>query len=77
MYYRKEGVWRINGDDLKDLEFFRAVDAFSLFQKISQWVGGTIAGSGNPMVEIVDDKIKAHKHGFDKWSFRKLPEKQG
>ncbi len=39
------------------------------------WVGGVLPRSGNPMVEITDDKVKAHKAGFDQWSFRKMPEK--
>ena len=66
--------WRKNGDNLRDLEFYRVLDAYSVFQRISEWVGGTLANTGNPMVAITDDKIKAHKHGFDRWSFRKLPE---
>jgi hypothetical protein len=57
------------------LEFYRVLDAYSAFQRISEWVGGTLANTGNPMVAITDDRIKAHKHGFDRWSFRKLPEK--
>lgn len=68
-------IWRINGDNLRDLQMFKVVDAFSMFQTISEWVGGVLPKNGNPMVEITDDKIKAHKHGFDKHSFRKLPTK--
>jgi hypothetical protein len=66
-------VYRINGDNLGDMEFYKACDAFSMFQKISQWQGGVLAGSGNPMVQITDNVVKAHKHGFDKWSFRRPP----
>jgi hypothetical protein len=62
---------RINGDDLKDLEFYKTLDAFSVFQEIEMWVGGVLAAAGNPMVQITDDKIKVAKHGFDKFSFRK------
>lgn len=68
-------TWRVNGDNLKDLEFFKAVDAYTMFQQLSMWIGGVLPRSPNPMVEITDDKVKAHKHGFDKWSFRKPPEK--
>ena len=71
----REYHWRKNGDNLRDLEFYRVLDAYSAFQRISEWVGGTLANTGNPMVAITDDRIKAHKHGFDRWSFRKLPEK--
>lgn len=66
-------AYRVNGDNLKDLEFYKACDAYSVFQKISQWQGGVLSGSGNPMVEITDNVVKAHKHGFDKWSFRRHP----
>jgi hypothetical protein len=66
--------WRVNGDNLRAMEFYKAADAFSLFQKISQWVGGVLPSTANQMVEIKDDLIKVHKHGFDKWSFRKLPQ---
>ena len=66
---------RVNGDNLKEFQMFRVMDAFSMFQLISGWVGGVLPRNPNPMVEITDDKIKSHKHGFDKWSFRKLPSK--
>jgi hypothetical protein len=67
-------IWRINGDNLKNIEFYKAVDAFTMFQKISQWVGGVLPNTATPMVEINNDLIKAHKHGFDRWSFRKQPQ---
>jgi len=67
--------WRINGDNLKDFQMFKVADPFSMYQRISQWVGGVLPRNANPMVEITDDKIRAHKHGFDQWSFRKPPEK--
>lgn len=66
---------RLNGDNLKDVQFFKAIDAYSLFQRLAQWVGGVLPNQGNPTVDITDDRIKIHKHGFDKWSFRKLPSK--
>jgi len=70
-------AWRVNGDDLKDIQFYRVMDAYTLFQEIEMWVGGVLASSGNPMVEIKDDKVKAAKHGFDEWSFRKPPRTAG
>ena len=67
--------WRCNSTEkgyaLKDIEFARAVDPFTLFQEISMFVGGVLPRNANPMVEIVDQVIKAEKHGFDKWSFRR------
>lgn len=63
--------WKCNVSTLKDLFFYRAVDAFTLFQELSMFVGGVLPRNPNPMVEITDDKVKVEKHGFDKWSFRK------
>ena len=72
-------IWniRMNGDNLRDMQFFKAVDAYSMFQRLSQWVGGVLPGHGNAVVEITDDRIKIHKHGFDGMSFKKPPSKKG
>jgi hypothetical protein len=68
----RELLIRVNGDNLKDLQFAKAIDPFQIFQLISQWVGGILTSTGNEMVTIADiDKVG--KHGFDKWSFRKPP----
>ena len=73
--YGPNSEWRCNSTEqgyaLKDIEFARAVDPFTLFQEISMFVGGVLPRNTNPMVEIVDQVVKAEKHGFDKWSFRK------
>lgn len=69
-----ENTWRVNGDNLKDLHFFKIVDAYTAFQEIEMWIGGVLPAQGNPMVVITDDKVKAEKHGFDRWSFRKMKE---
>ena len=67
--------WHCNSTErgyaLKDIDFARAMDPFTLFQEISMFVGGVLPRNPNPMVEIVDQVVKAEKHGFDKWSFRK------
>lgn len=70
---KEERSWRCN--DAKDFPlkrflFQRAVDPYSLFQEIAMFVGNW-PNPGNPIVKITDDKVKAAKHGFDKWSFRK------
>lgn len=60
---------------LKELEFFKVKDSYSAFQDLSMYVSGVLNQSDNAMIKISDaDKI--HKHGFDKWSFRKLPSKK-
>lgn len=67
----EEKPWRVNGDNLKSLEFFRAMDPYAAFQEISMWVAN-LAQPGREMVEIADDRVKIHKAGFDpKTSFRK------
>lgn len=74
-YYSKVDKWRCNsaekGWSLKDYDFPRAMDPYTLFQELSMFVGGVLPRNPNPMVEITDDNVKVSKHGFDKWSFRK------
>lgn len=67
----KEADWIANGTNLHNYDFIKALDPYTAMQELSMWVGGVLPTSGNPIVEITDDKIKVHKHGFDKWSFRK------
>jgi hypothetical protein len=74
-YYRKGIEWHCNSAEkdwsLKEYDFPRVMDPFTLFQELSMFVGGVLPRNPNPMVEITDDKVKVAKHGFDKWSFRK------
>jgi len=58
---------------LKALQFFKVMDAYSAFQSLDMWISGTLAYPQNEMV-MLDDKSMIAKHGFDKWSFRKQPE---
>lgn len=71
---RQTPSWGINGFDLGAVEFYRVMDPHTLYQELSMWVGGILPRSGAEMVTI-DDKTRAAKHGFDRWSFRKMPEK--
>lgn len=66
--------WIVDSDDLSRFDMPRVLDPYQAHQEIAMWVGGVLPSNGNPMVEIADDKVKAHKAGFDKWSFRKMPE---
>jgi hypothetical protein len=66
--------WDINGDRLKDIQFYKRLDAFSAFQEIAMWVGGVLPGNANAMV-TVDDSVRIAKHGFDKASFRNMERK--
>lgn len=58
--------------ELKDLEFYRIMDPYHAFQELSMWIGGVLIGPERPMI-TVSNEVKIHKHGFDKWSFRKQP----
>ena len=71
-YYNDEKyVWRVDGYDLKEYQFYRVVDPVTAFQEIYMWSDGVLTKNEKNIVVITDDKIKAHKHGFDEWSFRK------
>jgi hypothetical protein len=66
-------VWQINNGkefSLRSVEFQKVMDPFTCMQELSMWVGNW-PRHPNPMVTITDPVIKAQKHGFDKWSFRR------
>ena len=65
--------WKIDSFDLKQFNLHRQVDPYAMHQEIAMWVGN-LGKPGNLMIEI-DEKTKIHKHGFDKFSFRKGKEK--
>lgn len=60
----------LNHDDLGILEFFKVFDPYQAFQELSMWVGNMNSPENN-MVQLSDKELIA-KHGFDKWSFRKM-----
>lgn len=60
---------------LKKLDFHKFKDPYTTYQDIFQYVAGVLNRPENNMVTI-SDKDKIHKHGFDKWSFRKMPTKK-
>jgi len=65
--------WKINTDGLGAMGFAKRLDPFTAFQELSMWIGGVLPRSGNPMVQIKDEKTMLKKHGMDEWSFRKMP----
>lgn len=70
-YYKRVTKGIGNPDDLRTIGFASVIDPYTMFQKIDMWVSGVLTNTGNPTVEITDDKIKLAKHGFDdKTSFR-------
>ena len=58
------------------MNFQVVMNPFQAFQELSMHIGGVVASSGPKTIEITDPKIKIAKHGFDKHSFRKSPEKR-
>lgn len=60
---------------LKDLKFYKCVDAFTAFQELSMFISGVMGGKVPKMVEI-SDQDRIAKHGFNQWSFRKEPSKK-
>lgn len=60
---------------LKKWHFQKAVDPYTAFQEIDMFRNSALKANERPMVSI-SDKDKIHKHGFDKWSFRKMPSKR-
>ena len=58
---------------LKDYEFYKIFDSFQAFQEVMMFMGGVLGRGEKEIVEVAD-KYKIGQHGFDKWSFRKMPE---
>lgn len=57
---------------LKDVEFYKVLDSFTAYQELDMFISGTLPQSTAMPIEIAD-KDKIPQHGFDKWSFRKMP----
>ena len=61
-----------NGE-LKKIEFYRVMDAYTLWQELSMYIDGCLSSPGNKMIEI-EDKYKIEGHGFDsQYGFRTRP----
>lgn len=58
---------------LLDLNIQRALDPYSVFQSVSQFIEGVVPGQQLPLVEI-SDRSKVDKKGFDPiYGFRRRP----
>jgi len=73
-YERHSTTWEINPARLKEVEFFRKINAYQAFQEIEMWVGGVLPQI-SPDMAAIDDATRLAKHGFDKTSFRKAKAK--
>lgn len=71
--------WERDGDVLTEnpllatFQMFRSLNAWQAFQELSMFFGNLAAPDRVPVT--VADKDRIAQHGFDKWSFRKLPTK--
>ena len=57
--------------NLSAMQFQRCMDPYMTYQELDMWVGGVLTNTENP--PDIADKHKIDQHGFDQWSFRKLP----
>lgn len=63
--------WHVDQATLAPMEFAKAVPPAIAFQEIAMWRGGVLGNDAVNAPDIIDDKIKIAKHGYDKRSFRK------
>jgi hypothetical protein len=73
-YWRNHPKFFIN-PLLKEYQFYKVFDAVQAFQEIQMFMGGVL-GAGEKEIVEVEDKYKITQHGFNKWSFRKEPQKK-
>ena len=57
---------------LKDIQFYKVFDSYSCFQKIEHYLNNELI-KPDEIDYVPTDKLKVQSHGFDKWSFRKMP----
>ncbi|MFA5154792.1 MAG: hypothetical protein WC554_19760 [Clostridia bacterium] len=68
----KENCIELNGE-LKSLQFYKVKDPYTTYQDIYQFISGVL-GLNAPKTVDISDSSKIIKHGFDKWTFRKMPQ---
>jgi len=71
----KRNIQFIINPDLSKTGLVQLIDPYAAFQEISMFLGGVLGSEAAPMVEI-EDKYRIEGHGYDKWSFRKMPTKK-
>lgn len=59
---------------LKEFDFQKIVNPYEAMQEIEMYIG-RLAVNNVPKMPVGSDKVIAESKGFDKWSFRKMPEK--
>lgn len=69
---QKAGQMIIN-PRLEPYGFARQLDPWTAYQELSMFVEGVLRHP-DPVTEPISDQDRLVQHGFDHWSFRKLPE---
>lgn len=69
-----KGVKITINPNLKNLSFQKVFSPYSAYQEIEMFLGGMISKKENDILKISDVYMLVTK-GFDKWSFKKLPDK--
>jgi hypothetical protein len=73
-FINAEVLYRIEKNPcLKELGFYQVKDPYEAYQELAMFLGGVMGTDARPMVQLSDQEVH-QKHGFDKWSFRKMPE---
>lgn len=60
---------------LKELQFTKVMDQFTLLQEIEMYMG-RLSENNTPAMPVGSNKVIAESKGYDKWSFRKMPTKK-
>lgn len=73
--HEKAPIIAVDGDlirinpNLRKMDFHTIMDPFTAYQELSMFLGNNMAQQLDPVPKTTDE-LKAHAHGYDKWSFR-------
>jgi hypothetical protein len=73
-YNEQANAWMLqrNGS-LSDVKFYKLMDPFTIYQELDMYISGVLGQQAKEIITI-SDKDRIPQHGFDEYSFRKLPE---
>jgi hypothetical protein len=66
--------WEAN-DSLSSFKFYKLMDPYTVYQELDMYISGVLGQQARDVVNI-SDKDRIYQHGFDEYSFRKLPEER-
>jgi hypothetical protein len=61
--------WVEINPNLRKMGFQAVMDPYTAYQELSMFLGNNMAQQLDPIPKTTDE-LKAHAHGYDKWSFR-------